>query len=612
MCKPMLVTLPFVLLLLDYWPLNRLFQPSPPGSDNSAKGFPSTGARSWKKFLCWRSRSVVRDHNAGTAGARFVDIAQVPFWTRMGEAPVWFVIYLGQMIWPAGLAVIYTHFEESLPWWPAALALLGFRFPGIFLLRGRYPYLWMGWLWNLGMLAPVSGIVQISRHARADHYNYLPQIGLYVGLTWARGGLGRGVAASPCGAGSRPGGSSLHSDRLPPGNQTSYWRDSITLWTHTLECTETTHCPQQPWQCPVRARANRGSHRPISRSLADRSRLRQEPTNNLGNRPAPARADGGRHRPISRSLADRSHLRRSPQQPWQSPCSWAGADRGSNCPISRSLADQSRFTPKPTTTLALPWLPAGADARRQLPNIAKPCGSIPLTPRPTTTWAMPCSGKGGRRKPSPNFAKPCGSIPLSPMQTTTLATPWYREALRINPAFAVAHDNLGKALFHQGRMEEGIAQFRAALQIDPTLADAHYNLGIALLRQGRMEEAIEQDQKALELQPANVRHYQNNLAWMLATAPQASLRNGARALELALKASQASGGQRSARPRHAGRRLCRGGKVSRGRPNLGRRLCNWPKPNPTPVSPNALRREIKLYQAGHSVSKMSIEGELEG
>jgi tetratricopeptide (TPR) repeat protein len=150
----------------------------------------------------------------------------------------------------------------------------------------------------------------------------------------------------------------------------------------------------------------------------------------------------------------------------------------------------------------------------------------------------------------------------------------YREALRINPRFEFGHNNLGKALCLQGRVVEGIAQYREAIEINPRVGLFHYNLGNALLQQGRLPEAIAEYrqavrinpdaedqtnlgnalfqqgsagealfhvQEALDLDPANAA-IQNDLAWMLATAPQPSLRNGPMAVHLAAKASRAAGG----------------------------------------------------------------------
>jgi tetratricopeptide (TPR) repeat protein len=117
----------------------------------------------------------------------------------------------------------------------------------------------------------------------------------------------------------------------------------------------------------------------------------------------------------------------------------------------------------------------------------------------------------------------------------------YREALQINPTFAEAYGNLGVALFQQGRVEEAIAAYRQAVQINPAYPMAQFNLGNALFAHGQTAEAIVHMEKALALQPANPA-VQNALAWTLGTAPQASLRDGPRAVQLATQLCQASGG----------------------------------------------------------------------
>ena len=234
MSKLMVVTLPLVLLLLDYWPLNRLFQPAADRSGSAAGISLNWRAVAEKIPLLALSCGLCVATMLGPKETEPIDPA--PFVARIAEAPVSFVIYLIKMVWPTGLAVIYPNPEAILPWWPAALALWGLFSLGFFLLRRKHPYLWIGWLWNLGMLVPVSGIVQISRHGRADHYNYLPQIGLYIGLTWMvadwagewrhrRVALGSVAAVILCVL------------SMAAYHQTSYWRDSITLWTHTLRYT---------------------------------------------------------------------------------------------------------------------------------------------------------------------------------------------------------------------------------------------------------------------------------------------------------------------------------------------------------------------------------------
>ena len=117
----------------------------------------------------------------------------------------------------------------------------------------------------------------------------------------------------------------------------------------------------------------------------------------------------------------------------------------------------------------------------------------------------------------------------------------YRQVLQLNPASLDARCNGGSALVQQGRTQEAIVEFREALKIDPDCHQAHFNLGFALFQQGEAGEAVAQVQRALELEPSNP-NFQSQLAWMLATAPQTALRNGARARQLATQANEINGG----------------------------------------------------------------------
>jgi tetratricopeptide (TPR) repeat protein len=118
----------------------------------------------------------------------------------------------------------------------------------------------------------------------------------------------------------------------------------------------------------------------------------------------------------------------------------------------------------------------------------------------------------------------------------------FQKAVQIKPDYAEAHSNLGNALCQKGKLDEGISHFEQALQTQPGFAAAHYNLGIALLQKGSVSEAITHFQKALQIAPANPR-IQNKLAWLLATCPDASLRNGNKAVELAQQANALTGGK---------------------------------------------------------------------
>jgi tetratricopeptide (TPR) repeat protein len=174
----------------------------------------------------------------------------------------------------------------------------------------------------------------------------------------------------------------------------------------------------------------------------------------------------------------------------------------------------------------------------------------------------------------------------------------YRETLRIDPALAVAHDNLGLVVFQQGRTDEAIAEYREALQIKPAYVQAQVNLGNALLQQGRMDEAIAAMEKAFELQPANVL-IENNLAWLLATASQSSLRNGARAVQLAAQASQATGGGNPLVLRTLAAAYAQAGQFPNAIQTAQKALQLAQAQSNTALSV-MLPREINLYHAGRT------------
>jgi len=224
MSKPMLVTVPFVLLLLDYWPLDRI------------RG--QFWLRVWEKIplVALSAISSVATLVAQKGAVGWTE--ELPILERITNAIVSYVFYIWQIFWPTRLAVFYPHPENALPFWEiiSSLLLLICITAVAIALRKQRPYLMTGWLWYLGMLVPVIGLVQVGWQARADRYTYLPQIGLYIAVTWAVADLTASwrrqrtilsVAALVV--------ISLLS--LCAFVQTSYWRDSETLFKHALAVT---------------------------------------------------------------------------------------------------------------------------------------------------------------------------------------------------------------------------------------------------------------------------------------------------------------------------------------------------------------------------------------
>ena len=244
--KSMLVTMPFVLLLLDYWPLRRIAPPQPSAlPSSSGRGAGSEGA-SFSDLLPPR---VILDKipllllSVGscilTIWAQSIVAAFKPLELqyRVGNAVVSYAAYIAQMFYPAGMVVQYMHpgpnlqLQETLI--PAAV-IVSITLT-VIVLAPRRRYLAVGWFWYLGMLVPVIGLVQVGAQARADRYTYLTQIGLYIMIAWglsevARAWRGRTVlyaaVAVPV----------IALLAVVAWMQTSHWRNSLTLWEHSVAC----------------------------------------------------------------------------------------------------------------------------------------------------------------------------------------------------------------------------------------------------------------------------------------------------------------------------------------------------------------------------------------
>ena len=226
MSKPMLVSTPIILLLLDYWPLGRL-----------------TDWRTFRKLIVEKLPLLLLV--AGSCVATVLaqreatgSAAELPLSWRLQNAAASYVLYIGQMFWPTRLAVFYPHSENTLPlWWVGLSVSLLFGMTLLaFLTRQRHPYILTGWLWYVVMLVPVIGIFQVGLHGHADRYTYLPQIGLSIMVTWAAVELVKGSRLRLVGLTSVAI-IALMALGLIAWRQVTYWKDSETLWTRALAVT---------------------------------------------------------------------------------------------------------------------------------------------------------------------------------------------------------------------------------------------------------------------------------------------------------------------------------------------------------------------------------------
>lgn len=240
MSKPMVVTLPCVLMLWDYWPLRRL-RSSAQAADSSGDARGVVTVSWWrlvKEKIPFLLLSAACSMLTVRAQAGLVDRAKqfVPFEARLSNALVSYVAYLRQMCWPSDLAVLYLHPRESIP--PERWALAGVILTVVMLLslgfRHRLPYLIVGWLWYLGTLVPAIGIVQVGQQARADRYTYIPLIGVFIALSWlatdflGRKKIGRLVAAGLAAT-------LIIACVLTTRTQLRYWHNNVTLWDRAIQ-----------------------------------------------------------------------------------------------------------------------------------------------------------------------------------------------------------------------------------------------------------------------------------------------------------------------------------------------------------------------------------------
>lgn len=226
MAKPMLVTLPMVLLLLDFWPLNRLASPA---------DLPGLIREKMPMFGLVVASAVVT-FIAQSRGAAVVQLVAVPINRRIANACMAYLGYIRNTFWPTGLAAYYPYPESPGPWWVGA----GVAFLAISLLAVwaavRYPYLFVGWFWFAGTLVPVIGLIQVGNQSMADRYTYIPYIGLFIMIAWGAGELAKRFSLPHVVVAASVGLAVLSCSVVARG-QVAYWQDSEHLWGRALAVT---------------------------------------------------------------------------------------------------------------------------------------------------------------------------------------------------------------------------------------------------------------------------------------------------------------------------------------------------------------------------------------
>jgi protein O-mannosyl-transferase len=236
MSKPMVITFPFGLLLLDYWPLGRIEGSTAMMARTAQSSLPRLVAEKLP-LLALSAASAVITMQAQQAGGAMRSASQFSFGVRLENAVVAYATYLWKLIWPAHLAPIYPHPGDSLAAWQVGVSLSVLLSVTAFVLRYRSKrYLLTGWLWFLGTLVPVIGLVQVGDQAMADRYAYIPFIGIFVMIAWGAADVADsrqiGMAARVI-----PAACVLIALSFATRRQLDYWSSNYDLWTHALAVT---------------------------------------------------------------------------------------------------------------------------------------------------------------------------------------------------------------------------------------------------------------------------------------------------------------------------------------------------------------------------------------
>jgi protein O-mannosyl-transferase len=472
MSKPMLVTVPLVLLLLDYWPLRR----ETPLGRLLVEKLP---------FLALSAACCLTTLFAQQEAMQTIETISLPL--RCANALVTGMVYLAQMIWPAGLAVYYPYPFGGLPSWEVALAamLLAGLSAVAWWQRRQQPWIWIGWLWYLVMLLPVLGIIQVGAKAHADRYTYLPQIGIYVAVTWLAAEWGAKLHLGRVAMGSFMA-AVLGTLIICAWKQTAYWKSSETLWTHTLECTTRNDIAHNNLGAVLRNMGRVDEAIPHFQDALKISPGYAEARFNLGT----AFAQKG------------------------------GLDQAIN---------QYRF--------GLRSMPGDADAHVNLATVYLQKGDLDEAIGQYQIALQINPGDAAR-----HIA--LGSLLLQRGRMDE-AIAHFQKSLQIKPDDANAQNNLGSVYLQLGRMDDAMVHFQHALQIDPDYAEVHNNLGLVFLKKGELDQAHAQFERALQLGPHNPQVLKT-VAWVLATCPEASARNGGKAVQLAQQANDLAGGKNPA------------------------------------------------------------------
>jgi Tfp pilus assembly protein PilF len=438
MAKPMLVTLPLVLLLLDYWPLERFKWEQ----ENKAA---LSGRLIVEKvpLLLLSAISAVITFVAAQHGGAMMRGENYSLMTRVSNASVAYIYYIAKLFCPTKLAVLYPHQGDNLPLWQLIVASLTLIFitTVVFCLALRKRFLLVGWLWYLGTLIPVIGLVQVGSQAVADRYTYLPSIGIFIMLAW-------GVAELFAHWKYKKILISFTTSMLmialiiATRTQVSYWKNTLTLYEHTLEITKNNYVIHNNYGCYLR---NQGVLDAAIENFNKALQIKPDYVAALNNLGMTLRTQG---------KIDQAVIQ------WQKALDLQPYHPNVNANLGFALAMQGRYEQ------AIEHFNIALKVKPDLPGVNYMLADIYYQ------WG-----------------------------NHELATKNLEQAVRIKPDDVAAINNLGFFYATQGRSDEAMKMWNKALAIEPNSWYTHFNIGFALAQKDQHDLAIEHYNFALQLEP---------------------------------------------------------------------------------------------------------------
>lgn len=504
MSKPMLVTTPAVLLLLDFWPLRR-----------TAVGW-FVLLREKLPFAALSVAACVVTFLAQDAGGAVRNLTAHPVGERLANALVSIACYLRDLVWPAKLAVFYPH--PGL--WPvatiagAAVLVLGVSAVAWWR-RKVQPALWVGWCWFGGMLVPTLGLVQVGEQARADRYTYLPILGVLIAVVWlvadwAQSSRGRRIVAASFA------GIALVAGAVATAAQLGNWRDSVTLFSRALAVTSDNFLAHSALGHHLLEHGNLdAAATELERALAVRPRF-GEALNNLGStRWRQGRRDEALE--LFRAAAAASPDFMLARSNYGTALLELGRPEEALAQLERAARAR----------------PADAELQLHLGNAHLALGELEAA---TASFERAIALRPSYAHAHNNL----GHLALRADRTED-AIEHFERAVAVDPRHANARYNLAEVHRMRGELPQAAEAYEAYLALVPDDADAHLALGLIAQDRGEFGAAAEHLERAVQLRPADARALAV-LAWVKATCPENSLRDGRHALALARRANELSSG----------------------------------------------------------------------